>query len=70
VAADLLLGWWLMAIIIFAVEGSLKKALPWIVAIFCIGNLVTGMYVISRLRRLHALIRSKGASAMSEAINP
>lgn len=50
--ADLVLGFILTACIVTAVEGSLLRALPWIIGVFIAGNIVTAVYLIIRFDRV------------------
>lgn len=55
IASDLILGWALAAIGIWHLESRRWSALMWIVGVFCIGNLVTSVYLLVRYDRIVAL---------------
>ena len=57
--ADLATGFILMAVIFALVEGSIVRAAPWIIAIFFLGNLVSGIFLLVRFEKISALFRSK-----------
>lgn len=50
--ADLVLGFVLTSCIIAAVEGSLLRAIPWIVGVFIAGNVVTAVFLIIRFEKI------------------
>lgn len=59
--ADLVLGFVLVSCIIAAVEGSLLRAVPWIVGLFVAGNIVTAVYLIIRFDRVFARLAAAPA---------
>ncbi len=63
VASDLFFGWCLMAIVIACNERRARVAAAWIVAMFVIGNLVAGFYLIRNLPGLRAALASEGTNA-------
>lgn len=56
--ADLATGFILMAVIIALIEGSAVRAAPWIIAIFFLGNLVPGIYLLMRFEKISGLLRT------------
>lgn len=52
---DLYAGFFVFSVLIIVLEGSLKRAWPWIVAIVFLGNLVTLLYVARRAHRAETL---------------
>ena len=57
VASDLFFGWCLMAFVIAYHERRPRAAAAWIAAMFFIGNLVAGVYLIRKLPQLRAALR-------------
>ena len=58
VAADLVLGWVLMAFFIAYFEQNWKSAVIWIVLLFGVGNLVAVIYLASKLPEIRSRMRS------------
>lgn len=56
--ADLATGFILMSVIIALVEGSAARAAPWIIAIFLLGNIVSGVFLFVRFEKISGLFRS------------
>jgi len=55
--ADLAAGFILMSVVIALVEGSAARAAPWIIAIFILGNFVSGVFLFVRFEKISALLR-------------
>lgn len=55
--ADLYFGFILFAGIILAVDGMKPASFIWIVALFCAGNVLSGLWFVLRLPRLIAASR-------------
>lgn len=55
--ADLTAGFVFIAMWIALREGTASRAAPWIVALFLLGNLVTGIYVLNALRHSGGEVR-------------
>ncbi len=53
---DLYLGFLLMAIVIWALEGQAARALAWIIPLFLLGNFVAALWLIARgAAQLHSV---------------
>jgi hypothetical protein len=52
VTLDFVFGCLLLAWIIYFLEGSAAAALPWVIALFIIGNIVGAIYLLTRLERV------------------
>lgn len=57
VFGDLMYGFVLTSVVIALVEGSVARAAPWIIALFIIGNLVTGVFLFLRFEKIAAAFR-------------
>ena len=52
ITLDFVFGCLLLAWIIYFLEGSIATALPWVVALFIMGNIIGAIYLLLRLDRI------------------
>ncbi|HDY82183.1 MAG: hypothetical protein DRQ65_05030 [Gammaproteobacteria bacterium] len=61
VLLDFVFGCLLFSWMIYFVEGSAKSAIPWAVALFVVGNIVSAIYILVRFDKIQQRIGSGNA---------
>lgn len=58
VLMDFVFGCLLFSWMIYFVEGSAKSAMPWVIALFIIGNIVGAIYILLRMEKIKSRLTS------------